>query len=68
MNALQEVRDYQSRQRAKTRAGCLPLAVEAKNYAESQAGAIRLRVWPLDASQLERALANAFEAGWRARG
>ena len=68
MNALQEVRDYQSRQRAKTRAGCLPLAVQAKDYAEGQADVIYLRVWPLDAAGFERALANAFEAGWRARG
>lgn len=68
MNTLQEVRDYQSRQRAKTRACRLPLPVQAKDYAESQADGFYLRVWPLDASGFESALACAFEAGWRARG
>lgn len=63
MDALQEVRDYPRRPRAK-----VSLHVQAKEYAEGQADAIYLRVWPIDASQLERALANAFEAGWRAKG
>ncbi len=68
MDALQEVRDYQTRQRAKSRAGCLPLPLQARDYAEGQADAIYLRVWPLDAATFERALSNAFEAGWRAKG
>lgn len=68
MNALQEVKDYQSRQRAKARAGRLPLAVQAKEYAETQADAAYLRVWPLDANRFESVIARAFEAGWRARG
>lgn len=45
-----------------------PLTVQAKEYAEGQADTFYLQVWPLDAARLERALANAFEAGWRARG
>lgn len=46
----------------------LPLPVRARDYAEAQADRIYLRAWPIDAPALERALAAAFEAGWRARG
>lgn len=64
MNTPQEARDRQPRRRTKH----LPIAVQAREYAEGQADLIYLRVWPIDAAGLERALANAFEAGWRARG
>lgn len=46
----------------------LPVTVMARDYAETAADQIYLRVWPIDAGPLERALAAAFEAGWRARG
>ena len=45
----------------------IPIPVQAKQYAESAADQIYLQVWPLDAARLERALAQAFEAGWRAK-
>lgn len=66
MNLLQEAKDYQTRQRAKSRACHIPPAVQAKEYAETAADQIYLQIWPLDAARLERALAQAFEAGWRA--
>lgn len=46
----------------------LPLTVRSREYAEAAADKIYLRAWPVDARALERALAAAFEAGWRARG
>lgn len=46
----------------------IPLAVRARDYAETTADLIYLRVWPIDAAAFESALARAFEAGWRARG
>ena len=63
MNTIQQ----EISQRVKSRVNHVPLPVQAKQYAETTADQIYLQVWPLDAARLERALAQAFEAGWRAK-
>lgn len=45
----------------------LPLTIKARDYAEAAADKIYLQAWPIATRALERALAAAFEAGWRAR-